>query len=391
MKIANVEFHYLADDVIRDIGDGSQDALLVHVTMDDGSDGWGECEAAPLVSIAAWCCPMSHLACKPLQASVLGFEINEPKDIYALSEVVRRNSFDLLQADHTLSGIDIALWDMLGRKFGEPVWKLLGYRRAFPKVAYASQLFGDTPQQTYEKAVRSRKDGFRAAKFGWGPFGLGTVEEDCQHIEAAREGLGPDLALMVDAGTVWKDDVSRAQAVVPKLLECNVVWLEEPFASGALKAYAELAATPGCERLLAAGEGSHNPDMAYNLMDFGRLSFIQIDTGRIGGISSAKQVADYAAQIGTTYVNHTFTTSLALSASIQPFAGLEESRWCEFPVESAPPSRLLTKVRILPDANGEVILPDAPGLGVEINPATIARYGRKVEIRYEGKTIWSAK
>jgi len=126
-------------------------------------------------------------------------------------------------------------------------------------------------------------------------------------------------------------------------------------------------------------------------MDFGKLGFIQIDTGRIGGISSAKQVADYAAQTGTTYVNHTFTTSLALSASIQPFAGVESSRWCEFPVESAPPSRLLTKVRILPDANGEVKLPDAPGLGCEINPDTIARYGRQVELRYEGTTLWNAK
>ncbi len=391
MKIENVEFHYLADDVIRDIGDGSQDALLVHVTMDDGSDGWGECEAAPLVSIAAWCCPMSHLACKPLKASVLGFEINAPEDICALTEKVRRNSFDLLQADHTLSGIDIALWDMLGRKRGEPVWKLLGYPQAYPKVAYASQLFGDTPQETYEKAVRSRQAGFRAAKFGWGPFGLGTAAEDCQHLEAAREGLGDDLALMVDAGTVWGSDVERATAILPKLLECKVVWLEEPFSSGALKAYAALAAKPGCAKLLAAGEGSHNPDMAFNLMDFGKLGFIQIDTGRIGGISSAKQVADYAAQTGTTYVNHTFTTSLALSASIQPFAGVESSRWCEFPVESAPPSRLLTKVRILPDANGEVKLPDAPGLGCEINPDTIARYGRQVELRYEGTTLWNAK
>ena len=97
MKIEHVDFHYLADDAIRDIGDGSQDALLVHVVMDDGSEGWGECEAAPLVSIAAWCCPMSHLACKPLKASVIGFEINKPADIYALTDKVRRNSFDLLQ------------------------------------------------------------------------------------------------------------------------------------------------------------------------------------------------------------------------------------------------------------------------------------------------------
>ena len=275
MKIEKVEFHYLADDTIRDIGDGSQDALLTHVVMDDGSDGWGECEAAPLVSIAAWCCPMSHLACKPLKASVIGFDINSPADIYALTEKVRRNSFDLLQADHTLSGIDIALWDMLGKKRGEPVWKLLGGRQAYPKIAYASQLFGDTPQETFDKAVRSRKDGFRAAKFGWGPFGLGTAEQDIAHIRAAREGLGPDLALMIDAGTVWKSDVERAAAILPALKEACAVWLEEPFTSGALKAYAAFSALPGGAGLAAAGEGSHDPDMAYNLIDFGKVGFIQ--------------------------------------------------------------------------------------------------------------------
>ncbi len=391
MKIAQVDFHYLADDRILDIGDGSQDALLVRVVMDDGSEGWGECEAAPLVSIAAWCCPMSHLACKPLKDSVIGFEINTPADIFALTEKVRRNSFDLLQADHTLSGIDIALWDMLGRKFEEPAWKLLGYESAYPKTAYASQLFGGTPQETFDKAERSRKDGFRAAKFGWGPFGSGTAAEDAEHIRAAREGLGAEVALMVDAGTIWKDDVKRAAAVLPALSECNAVWLEEPFASGALKAYAELTGIWGGGKRLAGGEGAHDPDMACNLIDFGQVGFIQIDTGRIGGISSARKVAEYAEKTGTIYVNHTFTTSLALSASLQPFAGMADSPWCEFPVESSEPARKLTVKRILPDGNGEIRLPDAPGLGVEINHDAIKRFGREVEIRYEGETIWSGK
>ena len=391
MKIAHVEFYYLASDVIYNVGDGSQDALLVHVIMDDNSEGWGECEAAPLVSIAAWCCPMSHLACKPLKDTVLGFEINTPADIYALTEAVRRNSFDLLQADHTLSGIDIALWDMLGRKTGQPVWKLLGYEKSYPKIAYASQLFGDTPQQTYEKAVQSRNAGFRAAKFGWGPFGQGSVELDNEHIRAAREGLGQDMALMIDAGTIWVNDVERAAAVLPTLLECRTVWLEEPFTSGALKEYAALAGKPGCSKLLAGGEGAHNPDMAFNLIDFGKVGFIQIDTGRIGGITSAKMAAEYAEKNNVTYVNHTFTTPLALSASIHPFAGLKDSVWCEYPVESREVARTLTTELILPDANGEIILPDAPGLGLEVNHQCIERFGRQVAIEYENQTIWSSK
>ncbi len=390
MKIEQVDFHYLAADEIRDIGDGSQDALLVRVVMDDGSEGWGECEASPLVSIAAWCCPMSHLACKPLKMSVVGAEINSPADIFALTEKVRENSFDLLQADHTLSGIDIALWDMLGRKRGMPVWKLLGYEKTYPKTAYASQLFGDTPEQTYRKGVESGNAGFRAAKFGWGPFGRGTPEQDVEHVRAAREGLGNEAALMIDAGTVWKNDVARAAALLPVLKECRAVWLEEPFTSNAFHAYSELTERWGRKKL-AGGEGTHNPDMAFNLIDFGKVGFIQIDTGRIGGISSAWKVAEYARKTGTVYVNHTFTTQLALSASVQPFAGMKESAWCEFPVECAEPARSLTVERIAPDGNGEIVLPDAPGLGVEINHDAIKRFGREVEIRYEGETIWSGK
>src|SRR5512137_704770 len=135
MKIDSVDFFYLSLPEVRDIGDGSQDALLVSVQA-GGHVGWGECEAAPLVSIASWNCPMSHSACKPISASVLGQPLDGPDDIRRINGLVRANSFDLLQADHTLSGIDIALWDLLGKKLGEPVWRLLGQERAYPKTAY---------------------------------------------------------------------------------------------------------------------------------------------------------------------------------------------------------------------------------------------------------------
>ena len=239
MRIASVDFFYLSMPVIRDIGDGSQDALVVRVRSDDGQEGWGECEAAPLVSIAAWCCPMSHSACKPVGHTVLGARIDVPEDIRRLNREVRRNSLDLLQADHTLSGVDMALWDLLGRRLGEPVWRLLGWKRTFPKVAYASQLFGDTPAETRDKAVGVRTAGFRAAKFGWGPFGA-DLQADEAHVHAAREGLGPDIDLLVDAGTVWGEDVAEAQRRLPVLQECGVLWIEEPFVSGALQAYQEL-------------------------------------------------------------------------------------------------------------------------------------------------------
>src|SRR5260221_13986355 len=208
MKIEAVDFFYLSMAVVRDVGDGGKDAVLVRVRA-GAHTGWGECEAAPLVSMASWNCPMSHSACKPLSVSVLGQRLDGVGDIRRINALVRANSFDLLQADHTLSGIDIALWDLLGRKLGEPVYRLLGYKGAYPKIAYASQLFGDDPQATLRKAREVVRAGYRAAKFGWGPFGRVTVEQGAEQVHAPRDGLGKEATLGVAEGTLWGDGVRQ--------------------------------------------------------------------------------------------------------------------------------------------------------------------------------------
>jgi L-alanine-DL-glutamate epimerase-like enolase superfamily enzyme len=391
MKIESVDFFYLSIPEVKDIGDGSQDALLVRVRA-GGYEGFGECEASPLPSIAAYVTPMSHSACKPVAASVLGQELNDARDIARINQLVRRNSFDLLQADHTLSGIDVALWDLLGKRLSEPVYRLLGYERAYPKTAYASQLFGDTPQETREKAITVREAGYRATKFGWGPFGLGSVQDDEAHVRAAREGLGWDAQLLVDAGTVWGDDVAAAAARLPVLRECKAGWLEEPFVSGALDAYAALAAEANRATdfrvRLAAGEGAHDVFMARHLIDHGGISFAQIDTGRVGGITSAYEVATYARARGVTYVNHTFTTPLALSASLQPFAGIEADVICEYPVEASPLASNFAQEALAVDANGQVHVPDRPGLGMTPRMETVREYLVPVEITVRGQTIY---
>ena len=386
MRIESVHFFYLSMPHVLDIGDGSQDALLVRVQAADYV-GWGECEASPLVSIASLVCPMSHSACKPVRASVLGQRLESVADIARVGDLVRENSLDLLQADHTLSGIDMALWDLMGKKHGAPVYDLLGYRQAFPKVPYASQLFGDTPQETLDKGRRVREQGFRAAKFGWGLYGRGTAAEDADQVMAAREGLGHDGILMIDAGTVWKDDVEAARARLEALQACDVTWLEEPFLSGALGAYRSLAAISGTVRL-AGGEGCHTYHMAQQMIDGAGIGYIQIDAGRIGGISVAKQVADYAHRQGVTYINHTFTSHLALSASLQPFAGLAAHTICEYPVEPQPLAVEMTREHILPDTNGEIRLPEGPGLGISPDLQALRKYLVDAEIRVGGKVLY---
>ncbi|MDQ4060294.1 MAG: mandelate racemase/muconate lactonizing enzyme family protein, partial [Pseudomonadota bacterium] len=199
MKIEAVDFFYLAMPEITTEADGSQDALLVRVAG-GGEVGWGECEASPLVSIAGFVCPMSHGVCRPVADSVLGQTLDGPADIARIAAAVEYNSMDLLQAAHTFSGVEIGLWDLLGRVRGEPIWRMLGYPASRKKVPYASVLFGDTPQETLDRAKVSRAHGFHAGKFGWGSIGRGDAAADADHFMAAREGLGPDGILLVDVG-----------------------------------------------------------------------------------------------------------------------------------------------------------------------------------------------
>lgn len=387
MKIESVDFFYLSMPEVLDIGDGSQDALLVRIAAGEHV-GWGECEAAPLVSIASLVCPMSHSACKPVGMSVLGQSIDSVSDIRRIGNLVRANSLDLLQADHTLSGIDIALWDLLGRRLGEPVWKLLGYEKRFGKTPYASVLFGSTAAETLRKAKTIVRQGFHAAKFGWGPFGLSSVDDDRAQLQAAREGLGNDGILLIDAGTVWTTDVDAARARLQILKEVCATWLEEPFVSGALSEYRALS-MDSAPVGLAGGEGCHNFHMAKHMIDLAGLRYVQIDAGRIGGITIAKEVADYAAAKGVTYVNHTFTSNLALSASLQPYAGLQSHTICEFPTELKSLASAMTKNHLVPDQNGKLNVPDAPGLGIEPDLEGIAPYLVDTEIRVRGKLIYA--
>jgi L-alanine-DL-glutamate epimerase-like enolase superfamily enzyme len=387
MKIEAVDLFYLAMPEITMEADGSQDALLVRVAA-GGHIGWGECEAAPLPSIAAFVCPMSHGVCRPVGASVLGETIEGPDDIRRIAAKVEYDSMDLLQAAHTWSGVEMALWDLLGHARGQPVWRLLGYRASHPKRPYASLLFGDTPQATLQQGVAARAAGYSAAKFGWGPIGRGSVRDDADHFAAAREGLGPDGILLVDVGQIWGEDVEVAAARIPALEASRATWLEEPFHTSALSAYEALSRRSPTVKL-AGGEGAHNFQMAQHLIDYGGVGFIQIDTGRIGGIGPAKRVADYAVGKGVTFVNHTFTSHLALSASLQPFAGLADHRICEFPFHPKPLSVDFVATPLQRNRNGEIAAPDAPGLGIRINPDGMRDYLIDVEIKVAGKTLYA--
>ena len=387
MKIESVDLFYLRMPEVLDIGDGSQDSLLCRVSA-GGYVGWGEAVCSPLVGLSAWITPLSHSGCHPVIDSVLGAPLNDPSDIAKVYQSVRKNSFyGLLQSDLLISGIEIAMWDCLGRAKSEPIWRLLGYQKSYPKLPYASVLFGDTAQETKQKALAMKQAGFKAVKFGWGPFGTTTVQADAEHIFAARDGIGDDGYLMIDAGTVFKEDVEAAAARLPALHEANVYWYEEPFDGYAISSYAQLSSrTP--KVALAGGEGAHNAYQGKQLIDDGKVGFIQIDAGYVGGISNAYQIAQYANMKGVKYVNHTFTSQSALSSSLQSFAGLAESDISEYPMEPKLLCQELTTNRIELDKNGMISAPDKPGTGMDINLDAVKKYLVQTQIEVGGKTLY---
>ena len=183
------------------------------------------------------------------------------------------------------SGIEAALWDLLGKARSEPVWRLLGYRQSYGKSPYASQLFGDEPQETLARGARG---GGRLPRH---EIRLGAVRQrelaaDVDQLMAAREGIGPDATLLVDAGQIFGEDVAAAARRLPALEEAGAIWARGALRRPCVAAHASLAAASP-KVGLAGGEAAHNELMARNLIDFGHVRFVQIDCGRIGGIAPA--------------------------------------------------------------------------------------------------------
>jgi L-alanine-DL-glutamate epimerase-like enolase superfamily enzyme len=303
-------------------------------------------------------------------------------------------ALDIEQLDHAVAGADIALWDLVGKHLGEPVYRLLGQDTSLPKTPYASVLFGDTPAETRQIAERIRKQGYRAAKFGWGPMGKVSLENDVALVAAAREGLGPDARLMVDAGVVWVDDDDAAYQRAIRFADYGITWLEEPLSSEEVGAYRRLSdrvKANGVPVKIAGGEGADFYRAADDLMTNGGLDFVQIDVGRIGGITPADRVCHRARELGVQYVNHTFKSHLTVAASIHVFAGIEEFDLVEYPAGDSPLILGMTApTGIFRDGNGMVSAPDTPGLGVEANPDTLRNYLRRVRIELDGRMLYES-
>ena len=384
MKITAVDPFYLRMPDITTAADGTQDTLLVRIQTDTGLEGWGECDASPLVSLAVYCCPMSHGNIINIRSSLIGETLEGPDDIVRLSEKVLRNGLDIQQIQHAYSGAEIALWDVVGQQLNKPIYRLLAEMsgtssRAHPKLPYASVLFGDTPAATHRIAARLREQGYRAAKFGWGPMGKFGEANDIALVRAAREGMGTEAQIMIDAGVVWESDHETAYQRAEAFSQFSPTWLEEPLAPDAVDAYGALTRRNPSVRI-AAGEGSNTYRMAEDIIVHGGIEFVQIDAGRIGGILPSFQVRQLAEQHGIQYVNHTFKSHLSLAAALHVFATNPDFNLLEYPAAGSELSQRLVAEPFEVESDGRVRIKELPGLGVSVDTEAIRSYLAPVSI-----------
>src|SRR5205807_376279 len=368
MKITRVEAIHLRLPDVNERCDGSQETLVAKVHTDAGLVGLGEVDSSSLVAKAIIEAPLSHKICRGLAECVVG---EDPFEIDRLIHKMYEGSIFFGRqgaAIQAMSGIEIALWDIVGKATKRPVYQLLGggFRKTFK--AYASILFGDTPAETEAIGRKLAGQGYRAVKFGWGPMGLSEAS-DIAHVRAAREGLGSGVELMVDAGLCW--DTATAIRRAKQFEPFGLTWLEEPLHPDNLQGYARLSAQSPMR--IAAGEEVCDVAEFRTLMDVGNIDVAQVDVTRVGGLARSKRIGWDSYERHRLCVNHSYKTGINIAASLHFVAALPNTHYFEYCDEQGALRQTLTRQRF-PVVDGDITVPEEPGLGVELDEKVVEKY-----------------
>jgi L-alanine-DL-glutamate epimerase-like enolase superfamily enzyme len=367
MKITGVEPIHLRVPNVEAIPDGTLDVLIVRIHTDEGITGVGEVTSQSYVCKACFEAPRSAARRHGLTSILLGEDPTDPvalweKMYYETNRYGRRGA-----AIHAISGADIALWDIKGQAEGKPVSELLGGRLRDDVRAYASVLFADTPEQTAEMAKQYVEMGLTAVKFGWGPIG-DDAAVDVAHVQAAREAIGEERDLMVDAGHAWDWETALGRTELFKPF--NLTWLEEPVGQDDRHGYREL-----CKRSpipIAGGEGDVTHFDFKELIDCG-LHVVQPDIAFCGGITVCKRVSDMTTAHGRKAVPHCFSTGINLAASLHWISTVADGDLVEYCLRPSPLMRKLV-ANLPPVISGRVPVPTEPGLGIELDEDVIEEF-----------------
>jgi D-galactarolactone cycloisomerase len=276
---------------------------------------------------------------------------------------------------HTISGIDIALWDLLGKATGQPVGRLLGGRCRERVQPYASLLM-DEPEKLRDRLLAVKAQGFRAFKIGWGPFGMGTAAADQTIVKAAREAVGLESRLMVDAGAsnaFWPHGYKWAINTAHMLADYDVHWFEEALVPDAIEDFAKLREHSRVP--ISGGEVLTRRQAFQPWLEARALDIVQPDVTKVGGISEERRIAWMAREHGVRFIPHGWNTAVGLAADLHLASVFPETDLVEYLTGSPFIDEIATAGWSL-DADGMLAIPDTPGLGLELDPDALGRFTR---------------
>ncbi|MGH9161522.1 MAG: mandelate racemase/muconate lactonizing enzyme family protein [Vicinamibacteraceae bacterium] len=380
MNITNVEVLVLKSPGLYRSPEGAEESPgptymgLVKVSTDAGLTGYSDMETSPLVAKAAVEAPTWGESDKAAFDGLASLIVGEnPLEVERLWYKMYRGSIYYGRrgaAMQAISAIDIALWDLIGKFYQQPIHLLLGAKWRDRVRAYASTLFRPTPQAMREAASRYVDQGFSAVKFGWGVFG-DDPSRDVRLVEAARDALGPSRDLLVDTGWFVERTPKQAIQVVRALEPYRPYFIEELLHPEDYDGYRQLASR--VDTLIACGEQEATEWGFRQLIERARVDVLQPDLTRCGGFTAARKIVHMAETANVLVIPHSWSSDLLTAASLHLNAFQRRAVFVEFNTSQGPLSRELVRepLRLV---DGCLPVPSGPGLGVDVNEATIKRY-----------------
>lgn len=338
---------------------------IVEVESDEGVVGVGSAYTST---------PLVNAAIQLLKPQLIGESAVEPDRV---TEKLHQMTFWQGRGGsvtHAISGINIALWDLFGKATGQPVGRLLGGRYRQRIRPYASIIFEWPPEDLARTLEDIVEQGFKAIKMGWGKFGLVSDERDEVMVKTARETVGDEVALMVDAGgsgQFWPHEYKWALKKAHMLKDYDVAWFEEALRPDDIEGYIllrEHAPVPisACEVLTR--RQSFIPWIERHAVDI-----VQPDATKVGGLSEARHIAWMAYNHNVTMVSHGWNTVFGLYADLHLASAMPEAKYVEY----ITPSPYIDDLSGTPpelDDEGYLPIPTAPGLGVILDRKKVERY-----------------
>lgn len=368
MQITDIKTTALRLPEVKPIGDGIQDVLVVEVDTDEGITGIGEVHSSPYIAEAIIHAPMSHYAARGLRQILIGRDPLDREtlwsDMYRMTSVFGRRGVTI----HAMSGIDIALWDIAGKASGLSVHKLLGGSYRDQVRAYASVLMPESPEEAKEEVRRCIELGFAGIKLGWGPL-ANSVKQVVALAEAVRAEAGDDVDIMLDVG--FGVNTVQAERLAKSIEALDIYFLEEPLSPDNLVGYGYLSARTCVP--IAAGEKETTYWGFRDLIDIGGVQIAQPDLARAGGFTECVRIRDLANRSGVHCIPHCWSSDILLGATLQFAATIPDLPYVEFCTLDTPLRTSLCADPIRP-RDGVLEIPDAPGIGIELNRETMERY-----------------